>query len=224
MLRLRLRLVLARDSGAGVVDITATTDSATCGLIELKVSGTPGHRRIAWTSVGIVDGTHQGTVAGSTVALRYANYLQRSGVRPGRNDLDFQLAQHGRAHVAELRIYAGSSGIEYTSLGPANVRLTAGVPRTRYRVGQRFDLTFALRNVGERAAQRIRVHAQYPSGRLKLIGSTGTRVASLADQRTTYGRFTFVARTTGTAPILLVADTSSNHPGDTVTVHVLARR
>jgi hypothetical protein len=223
LVRLNLRLTLAPDSEPGVVYVTATTDSATCGLVELKVSGKPGAHRIAWTSVGIVDGVRQGTVAGDVVSLHYANYLQRSGVQPGSNDLDFQLAQREGVRVAELRIYAGSSGIEYTPLGPANVRLTAGVPRTRYRVGQRFDVAFALRNVGERTAKRVSVHAQFPTSRLRLVASTGTRVASLTDQRVAHGHLTFIARSAGVASILLTANTSSNHPGDGVTVHVLAR-
>lgn len=215
VLRLHLRLTLAPDSGAGTVDVSATTDQATCALISFRVGAA---RRIDWTGVGIVDGVTRGSSRNATVELRYANYLQRSGVKSGRNDLDFQLAQHGKAHVAELRVF-DDSGIEYTPLSPANVRLVARAAPAVH-VGQTVVVRFALRNVGERAARDIRVAASYPRTRLALVAAHGTRVSSLRQSRSAAGSFVFRARTAGKAPVFIAAQTSSNHPGDSVDVVV----
>lgn len=215
VLRLHLRLTLAPDSGPGTVDVSATTDQATCALISFRAGDA---RRIDWTGVGIVDGVTRGSSRSGVVELRYANYLQRSGVKSGRNDLDFQLAQHGKVHVAELRIF-DDSGIEYTPLSPANVRLVArAVPSVR--VGQTIVVRFTLRNVGERVARSIRVAASYPRTRLTLVASHGIRVPSLRASHSVTGSFVFHGRTAGKAPVFVAAQTSSNHPGDSVTVVV----
>lgn len=215
VLRLHLRLTLAPDSGPGTIDVSATTDQATCALISFRVGVA---RRVDWTGVGIVDGVTRGSSRTGTAELRYANYLQRSGVKAGRNDLDFQLAQHGKVHVAELRIF-DDSGIEYTPLAPANVRLDAHVAPT-VRVGRTIVVRFVLRNVGERAARNIRVAASYPRARLTLVATHGARVSALRQNRSTSGSFVFRARKTGKAPVFVAAQTSSNRPGDSVAVVV----
>jgi hypothetical protein len=217
---LHLRLVVAPDSGRGKVLVSATTNGYACALIEFRVGRSAGHPAIAWTSVGIVDGARSGTSRSGTVELRYANYLQNSGVRPGSNELDFQIGQYGSAHVAEVRFF-DDSGIEFTPLGPANVRLTAErASADPVHVGERFVVRFALRNRGERTARRIRVSADYPAKLLSLATREPIRVATLQHGASVTRRLLFVARRAGTAPIFVSAETSSNHPGDLVTVKI----
>jgi len=220
LVRLHVRVVLASDSGPGKVDVSATTDSAACALIELRVRRSAGHPTVAWTSVGIVDGSRSGTSPSGTVELRYANYLQAGGVRPGQNELDFQIGQHGSARVAEVRVF-DDSGIEFTPLSPANVRLTAErASSAPVHVGERFAVRVAVRNRGERAARAIRVSATYPTKLLSLATREPIRVALLRHGASATRQLVFVARRTGTAPIFLSAETSSNHPGDLVTVKI----
>ena len=152
--------------------------------------------------------------------MRYANYLQNSGVRPGSNELDFQVGQYGSARVAELRVF-DDSGIEFTSLSPAEVRLTVErTPAGTVHVGQRFVVRFALRNRGERVARRIRVSANYPAKLLSLATRQPIRVATLRHRASVRRQLVFVARRVGTAPVFVSAETSSNHPGDLVTIKI----
>jgi hypothetical protein len=217
LVRLHLRLVLAPDSGAGKIDVSATTNGAACALIEFRVAGPS---KVAWTSVGIVDGARSGASSSGTVELRYANYLQNSGVRPGQNELDFQIGQHGAARVAEVRFF-DDSGIELSRLGPANVRLTARRASSGpVRVGRRFAVDFALRNPGGRAASGIRVSADYPAKLLSLATRQPVRVGLLRGGASATGQLVFVAKRAGKAPIFVSAQTSSNHPGDLVTVTI----
>ena len=221
LVRLHMRVVIAPDSGPGKIDISATTDSAACGLIAFRVGRSTGGPTVTWTSVGIVDGVRSGTSVSGTIELRYANYLQIGGVRPGSNDLDFQISQHGSARVAEVR-FLDDSGIEFSPLGPANVRLTAErASSAPVHVGQRFAVRVALRNRGERAARNIRVSVTYPTKLLSLVTPTPIGVvARLRHEALAMRQLVFVARRAGRAPIFVSAETSSNHPGDLATVMI----
>ena len=143
---------------------------AACALVEFKVKRTTGHPTIKWAGSGIVDGVTRGLSKNGVAELRYANYLQNSGIRPGRNTFDFQVGQEGSARVSELRIFSEDSGIEYTPLSPANVKLDARLAsKTSVRVGQRFTVRFTLRNDGERTARKIHVSADYGPRELSLV-------------------------------------------------------
>jgi hypothetical protein len=221
LIRLHLRVVLNRTTGPGTLYVTSTTDAATCGLVELRVDRISG-RRIDWTSSGIVNGIQHGHSRGRILELRYANYLQRAGVKGGINDLDFQLTRRGSLRVSEVRIL-DDSGIEFSRLGPAEVHLNAHLLSSRsvINVGHRFVVQFILSNEGERTSHRIHVGAAYSSSRVRLLRARGVEVASLRRDEASHGSFTFLARKPGRTTIFLSGDTSSNHPGDAVSVVIV---
>jgi len=221
LVRLHVRVVLASDSGPGKVDVSATTDSAACALIELRVRRSAGHPPVAWPSVGIVDGSRSGPSPSGTVELRYANYLQAGGVRPGQNELDFQIGQHGSARVAEVRVF-DDSGIEFTPLSPANVRLTAErASSAPVHVGERFAVRVAVRNRGERAARAIRCLCDVPDeAALARDAGADSCCTSSARGITRHGSSCSSPGEPERRRLFLSAETSSNHPGDLVTVKI----
>lgn len=220
LVRLHVRLVLAPNSGPGKILLSATTNGAACALIEFRAAPKAGRPTIRWTSVGIVDGARSGSSSSRTVELRYANYLQKSGVRPGTNELDFQVARYGSVRIDEVRIF-DDSGIEFTPLSPANVRLAATRTSTRpVHIGESFVVHFSLRNRGDRAARGIRVSASYPAKLLLLKTRQPIRIPTLRHGASATGRLVFVARRAGKTPIFVTASTSSNHPGDAITVKI----
>ena len=226
VVRLHVRLTVTSDSGPGKILVSATTDDAACALMEFNVKRANGHPTIKWSSAGIVDGVTEGSSQSGVVELRYANYLANAGVRRGENTLDFQVGpQTGSARVSEFRVFAEDSGIEYTPLSPASVNLDARLAsRTPIRVGQRLKVAFTLRNLGERTARKIKISPTYDSRTLSLVRGTSMSVAELRSGRSVTGSVLFAARHPGTTRVFLGGSTSSNHPGDDVTLKILPRK
>lgn len=226
IVRLHLRLTLKEDSGPGTLAFGAETNQMGCAAIDFTLKRTGNHPTIQWRSIGIVDGNKNGSSKHRIVELRYANYLQEQGVRPGLNSLDFSVGPRtGTVRIAEVRVFAEDSGIEYTRLGPANVVLNANIPTTGspIRVGQRVTVDFAMRNTGERTARQINVSADYDDRVLSLLSSSSMKIAQLRPGGRAFGSFTFTAKRAGETPIFVTATTSSNLPGDDVTVKVLGK-
>jgi CARDB len=91
-------------------------------------------------------------------------------------------------------------------------------------VGQRFTVRFTLRNDGERTARRIHVSADYSPRELSLVRAASTKVSQLRAGRSATGSFLFTARHRGNVSIFFGASTTSNHPGDDITLTIRPKK
>jgi hypothetical protein len=217
LVRLNFRARLGRRSGAGLAYVSALTNGRAAAQIKLEVARVRGRLHTTWSGVGLVDGRVERTTTGRTLDVRFANYLQLAGVRPGRNQLVFQYERYGNARFDRLRIIR-DSGIEVSPLSPARLRLTVRLPSATVAVGDTFTVPFRLTNDGDRAAKEVVVTPQFAADALRLVGAPTRRFPLLP--RSAEGAFRFKALAPGAYDVVLGVRSSTNRPAAVIRVPI----
>jgi hypothetical protein len=216
LLRLRFALTFAADTPEGIAYVSASTNGRAAA--QIKARALPG--AVEWSSVGLIDGRVERRTRGRRIEVDFRNYLQLSGVRPGLNTLSVRLERVGPVRVERLEVFP-DSGIERTRLAPARVELRPRLPDGAVRVGDEFELGYALRNTGDRPARNVVVGIELPRGALAVLGPRVERFPELAG--TAAGSFRLRALARGRFRIALTARSSANRPAALIDVPVGAR-
>jgi hypothetical protein len=221
-LHLRFRIRFTPGS-AGLAYVSASTSGRTCAQIKFVVS----RERVEWDARGMVDGSTRGATSDRSVGLRFANYLQYAGVRPGENDLVFQLVgfpdpdslEETQIGVESVRVFADSA-IVSTPDGPARLRLRVSLPTRPIALGDTFALPFRLTNVGDLPARRAWASAESTVPTVvESVGENRLARESILRNRSLSGRFLFRALRSGKARLFILGgSTTSNRPGTMVDV------
>jgi hypothetical protein len=190
--------------------VSGLTNGRAAAQIKFQVpSPASGDRRIVWSSVDLIRGRIERASSSRTVEVRFRNYLQLAGVRPGTNTFTVELERFGDVEVERLRIF-DDSGVELTRLAPARLALEPALPAARVRAGDEFEVGFKLRNRGGRPARNVVVAVQFPSRALAPVGPAKRRAARV--RRELVGAFRFRALRPGRYRLALGVRSSANRP------------
>jgi hypothetical protein len=216
IVRLRFRIRFMPGS-RGRIWLSADTRARTSAQIEFELSPDT----VGWSTVGWVDGSQSGRTTGRELELRFANYLRTAGVRGGVNALVFQVEGYpdrdvpgSSVGVESLRIYA-DSGIDFTPDDPAKLALSVGLPRGGARLGEPFEVPFAVENVGYPPARGVGAAAETTAPAVvEGLGENRYTRDQLKRRASLRGRFRFRPLQPGRARLFVTAGSStSNRPG-----------
>lgn len=218
LLNLHFRLTLARRSRPGVVYLYGDTNGRESAQIKFGTyRDRAGVLRTVWSSGDYIRGDVVHRTRSRTIEGRFENYLQFKGVRPGRNVLTISLERYGRVRVESLHIFR-DSGITYSPVSPAKLRLHLALPKKKVRAGETFAIPFRITNHGDRAAHQIVMGAKFPPGALARIDHTRARFPTL--NTAVSGKLRFRARHAGTFRLAVFVQSSANDPGSLIEVPV----
>jgi hypothetical protein len=214
VLHLHFEVVLAPDSD-GIVLVSASTNERTAAQVEIEAR--PG-QPMAHSAISLIDGRTR-TVADSRSAdVRFSNYLQQEGVRPGPVRFSVSAETLGGARVERLTVF-DDSALEATTNAPYTLSLTPASAVTPTPVaGKRFSVKYSLGVQNGRNVSGVAVNASTSDG-LQIVGSRDEDIGQLAQSYD--GKFTFLAAEAGEYEIHLRAKSDSNHPAATVRVRVV---
>lgn len=148
--------------------------------------------------------------------VRFLNYLQLRGVRPGTNTLTPTLEQYGGLHGTDVHVFA-DSGIEQTALAPARLRLQLRLPQRVIHAGERFAIGFTLENIGGRPAHGVSVQASFLPGALAPLQPPPRRPVVVESWSASHG---FRALRAGRYRLALSASSNTNRPAALVDVPI----
>ncbi|MDQ5821416.1 MAG: hypothetical protein M3540_08250 [Actinomycetota bacterium] len=214
------RLTFDSASGEGFVLVTAATNGRAASSIEFTTRRDDGRLRVDWTGVNLIEGPTKGIDVGPQVDLREVNFLQYAGVRGGLNSLDFQVEQFGDSRVERLEV-SRDSGIEYSRVGPALLRLELQDRRSPVSVGDLVRVRYQLVKVKGRAIRNVRISATADDRAMQPIGRT--EVTTAISTRPVRGSFRFRPNKTGAFQVSVVARTGSGRLIDSTIVRVRSR-
>lgn len=216
-IRLRYRITFAPDSGAGFAWVMADTNGRTSAQVEYTVGRDAAGLRVRETSVDIVNGQLEKRFRGRTSEVRFRNYLQRGGVRGGRNELTVRLEQGGAARVERVEVFP-ESGVYRTGSSPYPLRIAPRLVAGRIQPGSTFRLVVALDSRTGELLRDVTVQPAWDRRVFELVSPRVRRYATLAGR--VEAVFEFRALTAGKHPIDILADSNRNHPSARVAVTV----
>lgn len=221
LIHLHFRITFPKRNQPGFVFVSGLTNRRAAALIEFHVlKAAHGGSRIRWRTVNYINGKMEGVTAGRSVELHYTNYLQYSGVRPGRNVFTVQLERYTATRAASLRVFK-DSGVSSTPLSPAHLIFAVDDEVKTVRVGDDFSVRYTLRNTGERPGQNVVVTPEFRRGTIEPIGPPVKRLKFL--RGLTQGTVRFRALRAGVFPLGLFVSGGSNKPGQLVEIRVSPR-
>lgn len=218
LMNLHFRLTLARRSRSGLVYLYGDTDGRESAQIKFGTyRDRAGVLRTVWSSGDYIRGDLVRRTRSRTIEGRFENYLQFKGVRPGRNVLTISLERYGRVRVESLHIFR-DSGITYSPIAPAKLRLHLALPQKKVHAGETFTIPFRISNHGDRAAHQVVLNEKFPPGALSRIDDTRTRFPTL--KAPVSGKLRFRALHAGTFRLAIFVQSSANDPGSAIEVPV----
>ena len=207
VLHLHASVTIAADSPPGRAYLVASTGSPAA---EIRFDVRPDHV-IKTTAVGFVDGTQSTVSRDRTIVVRFRNFIPYAGVSPGLNALEVGVQSFG-AKIARVTVL-GDTSIEYTPLGPANVKVHVSASPTAV-VDRRLHITVRLTNTGDRVARELVLSTAFSGARAALVGSVDRPVPELRPGGSRAVGITYIPQAAGrTRYFFLVSSTEpSRHP------------
>jgi hypothetical protein len=216
-IRLHYRVAFARESGPGLVWVTAETNGRTSAQVEYTLRRPSGALRVRETSVDIVRGQVERSFEGRTSEVRFRNYLQNAGVRAGDNVLRIRVEQAGGARVERLEVLE-DSGVYRTDRSPYPLRIDVGASERAIRVGETFSLVVEVSNRTGEPLRDVAVRPTFDPRAFELRSPPVRRFARVAAP--TRAVFELRALSVGGHRVDVLADSSRNHPSVAVRVTV----
>ena len=168
-MHLHFGVEVAPDTGSGVVDVSASSDSRSSDLVELRIGRVANVIHLSWNKVGLIHGTATRSVVGRRVKLEDQNIMVLAGVRPGENYLQYQVEAFGQARLRRIVVYP-DSGISKSSQGPGTLRLhVSAKPGPRLRVGQILHVTMNVTDPQARPVRAVTAGLSYDRKAFRLL-------------------------------------------------------
>lgn len=149
LIQLHARVTLA-DEATGTAIVSAATNGRTAAQIEF----TPTAAGMEWSTVSAAEPARREQAARRTAEIRFANYLQRTGVRGGGNTLTFDAEVAPGGRITSVEIF-GDTCLETTTVSPEGLDARAGVLTSPIRAGGGFAIRVEVHNTGTRVLQRV---------------------------------------------------------------------
>lgn len=191
----------------GTAYVGAVSASYGTAQIAFKATGD----RLTWQAVGLLNGTEVHAITGQRVELRFANFMPFPSIHAGENTLHVSVEQFGDV-VRSLRVL-DDSALEYTSRGPADLRMSAVLDHHVLRTQRALVATVTVRNVGGRGARRIVLSAIAGTPGFRFEGSSRRRHAELRPDETWTESFVLRLLRPGTQRVFFLATSTANRPG-----------
>lgn len=124
ILNARLRMEFTRSvNGLAVSEVRVLTDGKMVAAVDIFRGDLGGQKAVWWSSGEAFTGPGAGVDLANSLTLRFKNYLEIKGIRPGRNVLSFQLVNLTKmAAVREATLLPGSE-IATTTVAPPGLRI-----------------------------------------------------------------------------------------------------
>jgi hypothetical protein len=205
LIRLHFRISISPDSGPGRIYIVASTNDRPAAMIRFDTTASRAGVRVRSSELGLVNGARSATGLPLVVESRFENFLEYKGVRAGKNTLTFKVEQYDGARIRSLRVF-GDSGIEFSRLGPATLRLEPFLSRRALEVGSTFDVGFRVHNDGERPSVGGTVTLLVGEG-LRRRGPRTWPLGTIRPEGEEQGKLTLEARRPGRFDVMLASQT-----------------
>ncbi len=217
LIRLHFRITFEQKAGTGGVLVSGLTNRRSAAQIKFDIPIRGRRALIHWNTLDYIRGYQEHMTRSRTIDVRFVNYVQFAGVRPGRNSFAVQYERFGMLGVKSL-VVLPDSGIEVTSLSPARLKMHVSNPPTQVRRGSDFAITYTLTNTGRQVARNVAITARTDDNIHSLKENTRKERylrGSLS------GTMHFTAIASGSAAVLLLVESGSNHPGVRIPIVVV---
>ena len=200
------QIELDRDSGPGMIYVSASTNDRTAAQIQFETIRMDDLLLTHWNTLDLIQGEKDYFTASPTIEVYFNNYLQDQGVIPGENTLSISLESNGDAKVKDLIVFE-DSGIEYTPLGPPRLKMQVSLPNRRAAVGDVFIIGFTLANSGGYPAKAVTVRAIYPQAAMRMQSEESKHFEAIDAEAK--GEFSLEALQAGDFEIILLTNGDS---------------
>jgi hypothetical protein len=217
LIRLHFRITFEQEAGTGGALVSGLTNRRSAAQIKFDIPIRGKRALIHWNTLDYIRGYQGHRTRSRTIDVRFANYVQFAGVRPGRNSFAVQYESFGKLGVKSL-VVLRDSGIEVTSLSPARLKIRVSNPPTRVRRGSDFAVAYTLTNTGSQVARNVEITARADDNIHSLKENT-RRERYLRGSLS--GTMHFRAVAPGSAAVLLLVKSGSNHPGVRIPIVVV---
>lgn len=214
---LRFAIEFNEQSGEGFAYVSVHTNDRAVIQVKFAATQREGALVVNWSTVDLLDGRQERETTDRRIEVANANYLQTAGVQAGVNTLTLRVEQHQGLKIDRLEVF-DDSGIEYTPVGPAKLKLTVLLEEQRVRVGETFSIGYALHNEGDRLVEGV-VEAVHSQQALATSDDAPQQVTVDAGSTQT-GELLFTALLAGQHQVMLRVKSGSNRPGAVVGVRV----
>ncbi len=221
---LRLHVEVAvRHQTRSLAYLSASTNGWTAAQIEMKAVRIGGRLVTSTSSLGLVDGLIKQSTRKKVFRLRFANYLQRRGVRGGRNRLTVRVDLPRAPRVVTVRVLPDTEIIR-TATPPPSLSLHVSWPsRESPRVGKPFTIHWGLSNRSALAAFDVNVQPVFNGRDFETVG----RRRSIFErfEGTRQGTFTLLPlRSVRTTLFVRAQSPNANSPAAAIAAVVLPRQ
>jgi hypothetical protein len=164
--------------------------------------------RTRWKTLNYIRGGTVEWTTGRSIEVRFVNYLQFRGVRPGLNTFTIKLERSRGVDVESFEVLP-DSGLILTGTGPAQLEVSLDKDRYSVNLGDEFDVGYTIWNRGDRPALAVEIAPEHPKT-LSLVGRSSRRRNVLRESMS--GAFRFRAVTPGFYRAALFVTSGSNQP------------
>jgi hypothetical protein len=221
VLRLHVEVAVERPTRS-VAYLSAATNGFTAAQIEIQAVRRAGRLVTSTSSLGLLRGLVRQTIRQRVFRLRFANYLQRRGVRGGRNELTVRIDSPAASRALAVRVLP-DTGIDRTATPPPSLSLRVSWPtRESPRVGKPFTVGWSLTDRSRLAALDVGVAPVFDARDFRTVGPGRARFERLEGTR--HGRFTLVPlRAVRTTLFVRAQSPNANSPAAAIGAVVLPR-
>jgi hypothetical protein len=166
LMRVDLEVIFARGSRKGSVLVSGYTNDRAAAQIEFYTEqNSSGTQVTSWDSADAINGPDAGRFKSNRGHVRYVNYLQLSGVKPGINILTFAAERFGHPAISKINI-GPASGIYASPNGPVDLDVNAHFSDDGLEVGESTHLEVEVTNASRGPAKDVELTVQPASSHL----------------------------------------------------------
>jgi hypothetical protein len=219
VLRLHVEVSVTRPTRS-LSYLSALTNGFAAAQIELNAVRSGGRLVTFTSSLGLVNGLVNAATRKQVFRLRFANYLQRRGVRSGRNTLIVRVDPSAASRAVSVRVLS-DTGIVRTRTPPPSLSLHVAWPaRQGVRVGKPLTIHWTLTDQSALAALRVGVEPLFDARDFEMLGPKRLVIERLEGTRK--GTFTLLPRRSVRTTLFVRADSpNANSPAAAIAAVVL---
>lgn len=170
-LHLHFRIVVDSRSGDGRFYVVASTNHRTCASVRFTTVRRNGRLSVTSDALGLVNGREVANGPSLVREIRFDNYVQYKGVRPGPNELALEVDRSGLARVRAVRFFP-DSGLIRSRVGPTSLRQELFLTDKAVRVGDAFSVRVRVTRVAGAPVRRGQAGVEFEKAFLRLASQS----------------------------------------------------